>query len=153
MELPIFAFTDLPVPGRLLIDEPRWIYPSACAAGRGTAQLHVWEAANSAGYLAIVTETSEGATITNSAEPIWASLRRVLRDGQITVLEHWPASQAGGSGEHLDQVTVSARGVHWRRIWPTGPENPGHSTFEAWMIAYGQDLLGQSSNRRPPENG
>ncbi|MFI1510240.1 hypothetical protein [Streptomyces sp. NPDC020597] len=124
----------------LVCDERAWPYRSACAAGGGIAHLRVWNARN--GHVAIVTETGLGASTTNSAEEIWDELTARF-PGTLVVLEHWPA---GGGDDHdrLDQVGMEGRRPTWRRIWPTAPANPDHHLCQAWMQAYGHELLAVS---------
>lgn len=124
----------------LVCDERAWPYRSACAAGGGIAHLRVWTARN--GHVAIVTETGLGASTTNSAEEIWDELTARF-PGALVLLEHWPAGD-GADHDRLDQVAVEGRRPTWRRIWPTAPANPDHDLCQAWMQAYGHDLLAVS---------
>ncbi len=145
------VFPDLPIPGELVADHQQWRYPSQCIAGYGIARLRVWDSqqamtsATIPQWLAIVTETGQGASITNSAESIQQELTTLYGVGVI-LLEHWPADQ-DGTEEHLDQVAVAGpwdswpQPVRWRRVWPTPPSNPDHHGLQAWMDVYGHDLL------------
>ncbi|GAA4083005.1 hypothetical protein [Actinomadura miaoliensis] len=135
-------FPPLPAPDILLLNHPRWWYPSSCAAGYGRARLRVWTATidGDPAYLAVVTELGEGASVTNSAEHIRAVLDYAL-DLPLVVLEHYPAEQSPIDGEHLDQAARIGRDQQWRRIWPTPPTNPNHEVFETWMAVHGRDLL------------
>lgn len=133
-----------PIPdprGALVYDEPAWSYRSACAAGGGIVHLRVWQAGVD-GHVAIVTETGLGASTTNSAGEIWTQLTARFTS-PLVLLEHWPAWD-GDDHDRLDQVTLEGQRPTWRRIWPTPATNPQHTLYEAWMQAYGHDLLAVS---------
>ncbi len=92
----------LPPLGELVTDDPCWRYPSACLAGEGIAHLRVWVTADRSGYLAVVSETGLGASITNSIEDIWDVLA-ALYPGPLTLIEHYPVGESFPvDGEHLD---------------------------------------------------
>lgn len=132
----------LPPLGELLTDDPWWRYPSACLAGEGIAHLRVWAAAYGSvrGYLAVVTETGLGASVTNSIEDIWEQL--FARWRPLTLIEHWPAAEALGE-EHLDLVHVDdRREPSWSRIWPVPEASPRHGELAAWMAGHGHVIIG-----------
>lgn len=149
----LIVFPDLPNPTELLADHQQWRYPSQCIAGYGIGRLRVWDgeramtSATLPYLLAIVTETGQGASITNSIESIRAELATLYPGENLVLLEHWPADQDGVE-EHLDQVAFAGpwdtdweQTVRWRRIWPTPPTNPDHQALQTWMNVYGHDLL------------
>lgn len=130
---------DLPPLGGLIDDVAQWWYPSRDCAGReGIARLRVWTAG--AGHLAVVTELGTGVSITNAISDIWKILAEDYA-GPLILVEHWPASQAGDTGEHLDLVQARDRRPDWQRLWPTAPANPCHAAAEAWMAASGHVIL------------
>jgi hypothetical protein len=132
-------FPPLPVPEELLINDSSWCYPSAITAA-GSAQLRLWSCADG-GFLALITETGQGTSITNSIEHIWTSLAAQFGP-RLVLVEHWPAEHDGDHEEHLDQVVISTSGLpSWQRIWPTSPASPEHDAFQNWMSAYGRRLL------------
>jgi hypothetical protein len=58
------------------------------------------------------------------------------------LLEHNPAAATGESLESLDLVRLGADGQpHWSRVWPTDEDHPRHAGLEAWMAAYGRQIL------------
>ncbi|MEU9837467.1 hypothetical protein AB0D67_38530 [Streptosporangium sp. NPDC048047] len=134
-------FPALPVPGDLILNNPAWLYPSPCAAGSGMAHLRIWTTRTAAPHthLAIVSQMGIGASVTNSATSIHATLTHAL-NGPVVLLEHWPEQESHGP-EHLDQVTITAGQPDWRRIWPTSVSNPDRSRFETWMNHHGHPLL------------
>ena len=145
--------------GPLRTDAPLWGYPAATFAATGAARLRTWpiydRAGEEHGYLAMVTELGLGASITTAAEQIWARLEAAYRarceheeSTYLVLLEHYPADQDPIEGGHLDQVTITAHGPRWRRIWPTSETNPNHQAFEEWMTEHGQRLL-TDHNRHP----
>lgn len=136
------ASPPLPVPDRLVVDEAMWRYPSGTLAGAGYGHLRVWTT-SPAGHLAIVSEVGLGASVTNSAEHIWAEL--IDRFGRpLVLLEHWPAGEGLDREDTLDQVHI-APGLHpWRRIWPTDPDHPEHDLSERWMREHGHRLLAET---------
>jgi hypothetical protein len=141
------TFVPLPLARELLTDDPFWRYTSACLAGEGIAHLRVWATSN--GHLAILSETGVGATITNSANEIWAAVGAAYGADGLIVLEHWPAGDGIDTEEHLDQMMMADDGrPSWRRIWPTPATNPHHGELEAWMRTYGHDLLAASGRGR-----
>ncbi len=131
---------SLPPLGDLVSDAPFWRYPAG--AREGIAHLRVWRSATvSAGYLAVVTETGSGASVTESAGRIWA----VLADRygpSLVLLEHNPAPEFGEGAETLDLVRVGADGSpQWSRGWPTPQEHPRHAGLELWMTAHGHQII------------
>jgi len=76
------------------------------------------------GHLAVVTQTSPVASVTESAGQIWTELAR--RYGpSLVLLEHHPAAEAGEDTETLDLVRIGAdRSPRWLGVWPTAEENP-----------------------------
>ncbi|MEV6527388.1 hypothetical protein AB0M43_36240 [Longispora sp. NPDC051575] len=134
----------LPVPGRLLLDQIAWEYPSPCAAGSGLARLRIWQTTTpSPGHLALVTDSGIGASITNSIAEIWHTLRNAL-GAPLWLLEHWPADAS--EPEHLEQVAVTGLRPSWWRAWPTSTDNPRHELLQVWMIVHGRDLLAASGH-------
>jgi hypothetical protein len=139
---------DLPLLGELLVDDPFWQYPAWGLAREGFGHLRVWAtAAASPGYLAVVTDTGDITSFTESAGRIRADLAR--RYGpSVVLLEHHPAPELAEGAETLDLVRIGADGgPHWSRIWPTPEENPRHAGLELWMAAHGHQIVG----RRPSE--
>lgn len=119
---------------------PDWRYRSSCAAGFGSAHLRAFGDVGT--DLVIVSERGIGASVTNSAEFIWASVAADFgtRDGDVPVLlEHWPAGVGAIEPEHLDQLVVVDGEPHWRRVWPVPEANANASDAEnaAWMQAVG----------------
>ncbi len=138
---------DLPPLGDLVADEPFWRHPAGGMAREGAAHLRVWTTAGpESGHLAVVTETGAAASVTESAGWIWAELAR--RYGPAFVLlEHCPAPEFGEGMETLDLVRIGADGEpHWTRIWPTPEDNPRHAGLEAWMAAYGHQIVGKAAS-------
>jgi len=130
---------NLPPLGGLIEDARQWWYPSRdCAGGEGLARLRVWTAGD--GHLAAVTELGIGVSITNAISDIWQLLDEDY-PGPLILVEHWPASQAGNTGEHLDLVQARDRRPDWQRLWPTAAANPCHAAAEAWMAASGHVIL------------
>jgi hypothetical protein len=127
---------SLPPLGGLIEDTQQWWYPSH---GReGIARLRVWTAGS--GYLAVVTELGIGVNITNAISDIWQILDEDY-GGPLILIEHWPAGQAGGVGEHLDLVRARDDPPDWCRLWPAPPSDPWHAAAEAWMAASGHVIL------------
>jgi hypothetical protein len=138
---PILA---LPIIGEPLADEARWRYPApGFAGGHGYARLRVWAArgARGDGVLAVVTELGQGVSITNAIADIWQALKMAYQE-DLWLIEHWPASQAPESGEHLDAVIVDRQQPLWARVWPASPSHPSHSQLAAWMAVNGAQVLG-----------
>jgi hypothetical protein len=136
---------DLPPLGELIVDDPFWRYPSATLAGEGVAHLRVWTTATvPPSYLAVVTETGPAATVTNSAADIRAELARTYGPS-LVLLEH---ARRGARGEEdLDLVRIGRDGEpHWTRVWPTGADSPRHAELEAWMAAYGYQIVDVTVN-------
>ncbi|MGV9836696.1 hypothetical protein ACWDUL_21245 [Nocardia niigatensis] len=123
-------------------DIPDWSYRSSCAAGYGIAHLRAFGDLGT--ELVIVSERGIGASITNSAEHIWAAVADDFgnRNGDVPVLlEHWPAGAGATEDEHLDQLVVIDGKPHWRRIWPVPETNPDHAENAAWMQAVGHAVI------------
>lgn len=115
-------------PVELIRDEDRWPYDTSVGAGYGIARLLVWTMP--IGHVAAVTDLGNGASITNSAEHIWAALADQYGE-PLVLLEHYWAE--GGVEEHVDQVAVLDGQPRWRRIWPTPPSNPQHDELRQWI--------------------
>jgi hypothetical protein len=133
---------SLPPLGEQVADEPFWQYPASLEAGAGVAHLRVWLTGDAEpGHLAVVTETGSAAGVTLSAGQIRAGLER--RYGpSLVLLEHCLAPGAGEGTETLDLVRIGADGSpHWLRVWPSPRDNPRHAGLEAWMAAYGQQIV------------
>ena len=132
----------LPPLGELIADEPSWRYRIGTAR-EGVAHLRVWRTAGpEPGHLAVVTETSSAAEVTESAGPIWAALARGYGP-PLVLLEHHLAPELSEGMETLDLVRVGADGSpHWTRVWPTPEENPRHAGLELWMAGHGYQLVG-----------
>jgi len=137
--------SGLPPLGSLVADDPFWRYPSGNLAYEGVAHLCVWlTAGTEPSHLAVVTETGLAASVTNSAASIWAELTR--RYGPSVVLLERGGKQAGQE-EHLDLVRIGQDGEpHWTRVWPTDEDNPRHAELEAWMAAYGHQIVDQEAD-------
>jgi hypothetical protein len=132
---------NLPPLGELITDDPFWRYPAALAR-EGIAHLRVWRTATACpGYLAVVTETGSGASVTESEGRIWPVLAGRFGPS-LVLLEHNPAPELSEGIETLDLVRVGADGSpHWSRVWPTQEENPRHAGLELWMAAYGYQIV------------
>ena len=138
---------SLPPLGELIADEPFWQYPASLEAGAGVAHLRVWLTGDpEPGHLAVVTGTGSAAQVTVSAGQIRAGLER--RYGpSLVLLEHDLAPEAGEGTETLDLVRIGADGSpHWLRIWPSPQDNPRHAGLEAWMAAYGQQIVSRPAS-------
>jgi hypothetical protein len=135
---------SLPPLGGLIEDARQWWYPSR---GReGIARLRVWTAGS--GFLAVVTELGIGVNITNAISDIWQILDEDY-GGPLILAEHWPAAQAGSTGEHLDLVQARDDPPAWCRLWPS----PCHAAAEAWMAASGHIILAPPAGPAPgPDN-
>ena len=109
---------DLPPLGELLLDDPFWQYPAWGLAREGAGHLRVWATAAAApGYLAVVTETGDLISVTESAGRIWADLIR--RYGPFLVLlEHHPAPESGEGLETLDTGPAYGRPRRRTRVTP-----------------------------------
>jgi hypothetical protein len=130
----------LPPLADLVADAPFWRYPAGTR--QGVAHLRVWRTATvPAGYVAVVTETGSGASVTESAGRIWA----VLADRygpSLVLLEHNLAPEFEEGAEALDLVRVGADGSpHWSRVWPTPQEHPRHAGLELWMAGHGHQIV------------
>lgn len=136
-------YPPLPTLGELLVDEPRWRYPTTgIGGGMGEARLRVWQTADHEHHLvAVVTELGVGLSITNGIEHIWAALTLLFPGRPLILLEHWPADQSGESGDHIDQADIVAGAPVWRRVWPTPSDNPDHLTNRAWIAHNGHVVL------------
>jgi hypothetical protein len=150
---------DLPPLGQLIVDEPFWRYPEGDSAREGVAHLRVWTTLTAPpGYLAVVTVTGSAASVTNSAACIWAELTGVY-GSSLVLLEHDPGDQASPR-ESLDLVHIGRDGrANWGRVWPTDEDGPRHAGLEAWMAAYGRQMVtmaattGPHQRRRPAPPG
>ncbi len=93
------------------------------------------------GYLAVVTETGQAASVTGSAGRIWAVLAGRFGPS-LVLLEHYPAPGTGEGTGSLDLVRIGADGSpHWSRVWPTPEENPRHAGLELWMTVHGDQIV------------
>jgi hypothetical protein len=138
---------DLPPLGELIVDEPFWRYRAGGLAQEDVANLRVWLTAGpESGHLAVVTETSLAASVTESAGHIWTEL--APRYGpSLVLLEHNLAPEAGEGAETLDLVRIGADGSpHWTRIWPTSEENPRHAGLELWMATDGHRIVSRPAS-------
>jgi hypothetical protein len=134
--------SDLPPLGELVADDPFGRYPSGILGREGVAHLRVWLTAGpEPGHLAVVTQTSSAAAVTESAPHIWAALAR--RYGpSLVLLEHHLAPETGEGTETLDLVRIGADGsAHWLRVWPTPEDNPRHAGLELWMAVQGYQVV------------
>jgi hypothetical protein len=130
---------------RSVADASFWRYPAG--AREGVAHLRVWRTATvPAGYLAVVTETGSGASVTESAGRIWAVL--ASRYGpSLVLLEHGLAPEFGQGAETLDLVRVGAgSSPHWSRVRPTPEKHPRHAGLESWMAAYGHQIVSRPAS-------
>ena len=138
---------DLPPLGELLVDDPFWQYPARGLAREGVGHLRVRATVTaSPGYLAVVTETGDLTSVTESAGRIWAGL--ACRYGpSLVLLEHDPGPESGEGMETLDLVRIGADGSpHWSRVWPTPEENPRHAGLALWMAGYGHQIVGRPAS-------
>jgi hypothetical protein len=139
--------SGLPPLGELVADDRFWRYPPGTLAREGVAQLRVWvTAATPPGHLAVVTETSLAASVTNSAGYIRAELAHWY-GSSLVLLEYSPV-EAGEGEESLDLVQADVRGEpHWTRIWPTADDNPRHAELETWMAAHGHQIVSRAASK------
>ena len=137
---------SLPPLGELIADEPFWRYQTG-TAGEGVAHLRVWLTEGPGPrHLAVVTETSAAAGITESTRRIWAELGRRYRPS-LVLLEHHPAPEFAEGMETLDLVRVGADGSpHWLRVWPSPEDNPRHAGHELWMAVHGYQIVSRPAN-------
>jgi hypothetical protein len=133
---------DLPPLGERIVDDPSWRYPAGTPAREGVAHLRVWLTPGTPrGHLAVVTDTGITASVTDSIEHIWAMLAG-LYGRSLVLLEHHPVAQDAGSEEHLDLVRAGPGGrPHWTRVWPTPEDHPRHDELDAWMAAFGHQII------------
>lgn len=115
-------------PVELIRAEERWPYDASVGAGYGIARLLVWKMPT--GHVAAVTDLDNGASITNSAEHIWAALADQYGE-PLVLLEHYRAD--GIDEEHVDQVDMLDGRPRWRRICPTPPSHPQHHELREWV--------------------
>ena len=78
--------------------------------------------------------------ITNGIEHIAVALRRSWPTGRLVLIEHCPAAHSG-TGDYLEQVTVTEAGPDWQQIWPTTPGSPDHTRFAEWATRHLEMLL------------
>jgi hypothetical protein len=137
---------DLPPLGELVADEPFWRHPTGTPARVGIAHLRVWETATTRpGHLAVITQTGPAGSVSTAAGPIRAELAR--RYGPSLVLLEHTRRQAPQESEHLDLVRIGADGQpHWTRVWPTGEDHPRHAGLQAWITAYGHQIVNLAAN-------
>jgi hypothetical protein len=140
---------DLPPLGPLIVDDPFWRYAEGDSAGEGIAHLRVWPTLTAPpGYLAVVTATGSAAIMANSAGRIWAELAEVY--GSSLVLFEHDAGDEASPWESLDLVRIGRDGrANWSRVWPTDEDNPRHAGLEAWMAAYGRQILTRRTRQVP----
>ena len=134
---------DLPPLGDLIVDDPFWRHQAGGLAREGVAHLRVWTTVTiPPGHLAVVTESGQAASVTESAGHIWGELARAY-GRSVVLLEHYLAPEAGEGVETLDLVRIGADGSpHWTRVWPTAEEHPRHPELKLWMAAYGHRIVG-----------
>ncbi len=137
---------DLPPLGQLIVDDPFWRYQQGDSAREGVAHLRVWTTVTAPpGYLAVVAATGPAATVTNSAGYIWAALTGVY-GSPLVLLEHDAGEQADPR-ESLDLVRIGRDGLaNWNRVWPTDEDSPRHAGLEAWMAAYGRQIVATTTD-------
>jgi hypothetical protein len=97
-----------------IADDPAWRYDSSVAAGYGVARLRAWRAMDGQ-VVAIVTESGEGASVTNSAEHIHRALLERFGPGTV-VIEHYLAGDGVDPAEHFHQVSTVKGAAHWRPV-------------------------------------
>jgi hypothetical protein len=138
--------SELPPLGILVADEPLQLYRSATFADEEFAHLRVWTTVGSEpGHLAVVTETCAGASVTESADLIWAELGR-LYGPSVVLLEH-AAPEVGKGMETLHLVCFAADDNPIRtRIWPGSEDSPRHSEFELWMATDGYRIVSKAAS-------
>lgn len=95
---------------------------------RHRPRLLVWKMPTE--HVAAVTDLDNGASITNSAEHIWAALADQYGE-PLVLLEHYRAD--GIAEEHVDQVDMLDGQPRWRRICPTPPSHPQHHELRQWV--------------------
>jgi hypothetical protein len=141
---------DLPPLGQLVVDDPFWRYPAGGPARAGVAHLRVWTTVTAPpGYLAVVTATGSAASVTNSAGRIWAELADAY-GSSLVLLEHEDSEQASPR-ESLDLVRIGRDGrANWSRVWPTDEDSPRHAGLEAWMAAYGRQIVTMAAGDAGP---
>ena len=93
------------------------------------------------GYLAVVSGSGGGVSVTEATGRIWVVLS--ARFGpSLALLEHDPGPKSGEGVETLDLVRVGADGSpHWTRVWPTSEDNPRHAGLELWMATDGHQIV------------
>jgi hypothetical protein len=138
---------DLPPLGELIVDDPFWPFPGGGVPRAGAGHLRVWASTTATpGYLAVVTETGDAASVTESAGHIRAELARRFGPS-LVLLEHNLAPEFGEGMETLDLVRIGAdRSPHWSRLWPTPEENPRHAGLELWMANYGHQIVSRPAS-------
>jgi hypothetical protein len=132
---------DLPPLVLPIVDDPFWRYPEDDLARASVAHLRVWLTVTAPpGHLAVVTAVGSAASVTNSAARIWAELAGVY-GSSLVLLEHEVGDEASPR-ESLDLVRIGRDGrANWSRVWPTDDDNPRHARLEAWMAAYGRQII------------
>lgn len=105
------------------------------------------------GYVAVVTQTGLGDSVTESAGRIWAGL--VRRYGPpLVLLEHYPAPELAEGVETLHLVRIGADGSpHWTRVRPAPQDHPRHAGLEVWMASYGHLIIGRPRELLRPMPG
>lgn len=117
----------------LLTDTPRWAYPTPGFPGKtGECRLRLWRVVddsygNGKAYVAVVTELDDnpGASVTNSAESIYAALCEALADEYgvderttVRLIEHYPRGSVARTDTY-DEVTFhlpSGTRPSWTRL-------------------------------------
>uniref|UniRef100_UPI003F4949B4 hypothetical protein n=1 Tax=Actinokineospora sp. CA-119265 TaxID=3239890 RepID=UPI003F4949B4 len=129
------TFPPLPVPARLVLDDPAWTYGGPHASG--IARARVWETTDQ-GHLAVVTDAGLGRSITNAAEEVWASLAQRFAPAGLVMIEHY-ATADPDRADTLDQVVIEAGWAAWRHLWPQ--HHGVDPDALAWLRAHGFALV------------
>ena len=89
----------------------------------------------SPGHLAVVTGTGRVASVTSSAGYIWAMLAGLYGQPLMLPPGTW---KARGTWTWCVSARVAAP---WTHVWPAPEDNPRHRDLEAWMAAYGHQIV------------
>jgi hypothetical protein len=141
-----------PIPpdlARQVRDIPRWHYPGAGKTepggtvrldhrSGGTCQLRVFDVL-AGGWVAVVTELGDGASIAQAAPAIRQVLAGLL-PGPLWLIEQLPAGHDPFIGEHLYLHPQAGGPAH---LWPASPADPHHDQLDQWMTRNGPAILGR----------
>lgn len=134
------AETAPPPLGDKVTDDPMWHfgYPSK----EGYAHLRIWTIPGTKhGRLAVVAHKIGPRHVTMAIEEIWEALQGMYGPS-LVLLQHWPPTNPA-IPEHLDLVKIlpGHRIAQFFRIWPTLKDSPRRHALQAWMTAYGHQIV------------